>query len=76
MEFHLEKHLVKNFFRIHGKNADDFLKKHGVTFKGASSFMGYVKPLRKPGVSPRGVIKGQTVQCSLKWRPKTNVISV
>ncbi len=44
------ENLVKNFLRIHGKN-DDFLKKHGVTFKGASSFMGYVKPLRKPGVA-------------------------
>ena len=54
--------LVKNFLRLHGKKVDDFLKKHGVTFKGASSFMGYVKPLRKTGIAAwRDKKKVQTV---------------
>lgn len=42
------KQLVKNFLRLHGKHAEDFLKKHGVTLKGAN---GHVKPLRKPDIA-------------------------
>ena len=44
------KQILENYFRLHGKKADDFLKKHGVTLRGVSGFMGRVKPLRKPGV--------------------------
>ncbi len=43
--------LVENFLRLHGKKVDDFLKRHGVTLKGASGFMGHVKPLRKSDIA-------------------------
>ena len=39
--------LLKNYLRLHGRKVDDFLKKHGVTFRGTN--LG--KPLRKTGVA-------------------------